>query len=101
MMELTKVTRVEALDPYWLRLWFSDGSVHDVDVQPVLARGGVFAPIHADPDLFRRVRVSGGSIEWPGGIDLDPLVLHGEHEPADGQPYPRRIVRGARKGQPA
>ena len=101
MTDLLQITRVEPLAPHSLRLWFSDGSVHEVDVGDALAwlRGIVDA--HGDPDLFARVRVNGGTIEWPGGLDLDPVVLHGDLEPVDGKPYPRRIVRGPRTSQPA
>lgn len=99
--QLTQVTAVEPLEPYRLRLWFSDGSVHEVDVERALAQGGVFAPVYADHEVFRRVRVSGGTVEWPGGVDLDPLVLHGEYQPSNGEPYPRRIVRGPEESQPA
>jgi len=26
-----------------------------------------------------------GTIAWPNGVDLDPDVLHGDHEPARGR----------------
>jgi hypothetical protein len=26
-----------------------------------------------------------GTIAWPNGVDLDPDVLHGDHEPASGR----------------
>jgi hypothetical protein len=95
-----RVTEVQPLEPHWLRLWFSDGSVHDVDVGPTLARGGVFAEVYADPDLFAQARVEPGfgTVEWPGPLDLDPEVLHGDHAPAEGGPYPQRVVRGPRAG---
>lgn len=101
MKQITQVTRVEPLEPSWLRLWFSDGSIHDVDVGVALRRGGVFSPIHEDPAVFARVRVNGGTVEWPGEVDLDPLVLHGEHRSESGLSYPRRIVRGPRTAQRA
>jgi hypothetical protein len=36
-----------------------------------------------DPDFFRLVRVDPElhTITWPNGFDLDPDVLHGDHEP--------------------
>jgi len=27
-----------------------------------------------------------GTIAWPNGVDFDPDVLHGDHEPASGRP---------------
>lgn len=43
----------------------------------------MFEPL-ADPDFFAQVRVDDalGTVVWPNGADLDPLVLHGDFEPA-------------------
>jgi hypothetical protein len=101
MTELIQITRVEPLAPHWLRLWFSDGSVHEVDVGDALEWLRGIVDVRSDPARFARVRVVGGTIEWPGGLDLDPVVLHGDFEPVEGQPYPRRIIRGPRTSQPA
>jgi hypothetical protein len=97
MNELNDITDVRPLEDRWLRLWFSDGSVKDVDLGPVLERGGLFAPVRDDRDRFCDVRVNAetGTIEWPGDVDLDPLVLYGLHEPATGPPLRRRDVTPA------
>lgn len=79
--ELVRVTSVEPLGGFVLRLAFSDGSRRDVDVRPFL-RGPVFEPLRTDPELFRQVRVESGTIVWPNGADIDPVVLHGSAEPA-------------------
>jgi len=44
----------------------------------------VFATVLADPEFFAQVRVDDelGTVAWPNGADLDPLVLHGDCEPA-------------------
>ena len=100
MNELIDITDVRPLDDRWVRLWFSDGSVKDVDLGPVLERGGVFAPMRDDRDRFCDVRVNAetGTIEWPGEVDLDPLVLYGLHEPATRATVdaPRRHARDKR-----
>jgi Protein of unknown function (DUF2442) len=46
--------------------------------------GPVFEEIARYDDLFAQVRVDTeiGTITWPNGADLDPDVLHGDHEPA-------------------
>lgn len=77
-----RVTSVKVLDHYLLRLGFSDGSSRDVNLAGEL-RGPVFEPL-ADPDFFAQVRVDDdlGTVVWPNGADLDPLVLHGDFEPA-------------------
>ena len=43
----------------------------------------MFEPL-ANPDYFAQVRVDDelGTVVWPNGADLDPLVLHGDFEPA-------------------
>jgi len=81
-MDFVSVTSVEVLGHYRLGLGFSDGSSRDVDLKGEL-RGPVFEPL-ADPDFFAQVRVDDelGTVVWPNGADLDPLVLHGDFEPA-------------------
>ena len=80
--ELIRVTDVEVLDGFNLRLRFNDDTERTIDLESELW-GPVFEPLKTDPDLFRRVRVEDGTIVWPGGADMDPDVLHGSHEPAD------------------
>ncbi len=79
---LVTVTSVGVLGHYRLRLGFSDGSQRDVDLTGAL-RGPTFAPL-ADPDFFAQVHVDEerGTVAWPNGAYLDPLVLHGDVEPA-------------------
>jgi hypothetical protein len=79
--QLIRVTGVEPLEGFVLRVSFSDGTTRDVDVEELL-RGPVFEPIRTDPLLFRNVRVQSGAIVWPNGADIDPVVLHGSAEPA-------------------
>jgi hypothetical protein len=95
MNELIKIRDVEVLEGYWLRLWFSDGAVKDVDLSELLATGRVFAPIRDRRDVFGQVRVNPETqtIEWPGQVDLDPDVLYGNFEAASGVHIPRRTVR--------
>jgi hypothetical protein len=81
-MDFVSVTSVEVLGHYRLRLGFSDGSTREVDLTGEL-RGPVFEPL-ADPAFFAQVRVDPelGTVVWPHGADLDPLVLHGDFKPA-------------------
>lgn len=73
-----------------LRLTFSDGLVRELDFTDTLT--GVLGMIDDDA-MFGAVRVDPTSrtICWPGGIDLDPDVLHGDHTPASGAPA--RLIR--------
>ena len=82
------IISVVALNPYVVRVGFSDGEVRDVDIEPLL-NGTVFAPLR-DPHEFRQVRVDEetGAVAWPGGADLDPDVIYGT-APAARQPAAR------------
>jgi hypothetical protein len=73
---MVKVTRVERLGEYRLRLTFSDGVVGDIDLAAELW-GEMFEPLR-DPIQFDRVRVDPelGTLMWPNGADLDPEGLH-------------------------
>jgi hypothetical protein len=95
VIELVHIDRVEPREGHWLRLWFSNGAVKDVDMSDVIADGEVFAAVRESPDEFARVRVNPHTrtIEWPGGVDLDPLVLYGQFEAASGKPMQRRVIR--------
>ncbi len=86
-MDFVCATSVEVLGHYRLRLGFSDGGSRDVDLSQDL-HGPIFEPL-ADPDFFGQVRVDDelGTVVWPNGADLDPLVLHGDFQPAS------RLVR--------
>jgi len=75
---------VEHLGDYRLRLTFSDNLARELDFEGVLD-GEVFEPL-LDRAVFARVSIDtvAGTIFWPNGVDLDPDVLHGDHEPATG-----------------
>ena len=83
--KLARVVEVESLGEFRLRLTFSDGLVRELDFDGVLV-GGVFEPL-ADPAFFARASVDdvAGTVVWPNGVDLDPDVLHGDHEPESGR----------------
>ena len=74
---LPSVVSVTPSEGYRLRLLFDDGVEGEVDIQKAVALDGVFAALR-DPACFSQVRVDpeSGTIAWPNGADLDPLVLH-------------------------
>lgn len=96
-MSLSRITDLRLLHDHWLRLWFADGAIIDVDAGPIIATGSVFDLIRSDRSVFEQVRVDRevGTIVWPGEVDLDPDVLYGRHEPASGKRFARRVVRPA------
>ncbi len=65
-----------------IEVGFDDGLVRVVDLAPDLW-GEVYEKIMASDDAFAEVFVDKelGTVAWPGDIQLDPLVLHGDYEP--------------------
>lgn len=78
---IPKVTQVEVVPAYGLCLAFNDGVVREVDLTDELW-GPMFEPLK-DPAYFAQVVVDHGTIAWPNGLDLDPVVLHGDLEASD------------------
>jgi Protein of unknown function (DUF2442) len=78
---MVRVTEVDPLDGYRLRLTFNDGLIREIDLADRLW-GPMFEPLK-DQAYFRRVQVDedAGTIAWPNGLDLDPDVLHGDFPP--------------------
>lgn len=74
MTELVDVVRVRVLDDYRLLLWFEDGVAGVFDVAPYLDKG-VFSNLR-DPEVFHAVHIEGGTVVWPGGIDIAPERLY-------------------------
>jgi hypothetical protein len=99
---LVRVRSVEPLDGFRVRLSFEDGTQRDEDLTVYLL-GPIFEPIRNDPDVFRSVRVEGGTVAWPNGADIDPDVLYYGLRPAwmEGEQAPVRPVQGSRKQAPA
>jgi len=72
-----RVTEVETLPGFRLRVAFADGLTGQVDLSALLRspRAGVFAAL-ADPSLFAQVRLEYGAVTWPGDLDLAPDAMH-------------------------
>lgn len=72
------VVACRALPNYRIWLRFQDNAEGVVDLSHLVG-SGVFAAWN-DPAFFDQVRVDrdSGTVSWPGGIDLDPYVLHSQ-----------------------
>lgn len=80
---MLRIRSVEVLDDFRVRLRLSDGTVVERGLRRVI-RGGVFEPLRKDYALFRRARIRGGTLTWPGGVDLDPeTVIWGGAPPVE------------------
>jgi len=74
-----RVTAVEPLAGFRLRVTFVDGTAGEVELEKLLQRasiaGTVFAPLR-DPATFAGAAVVLGAVTWPGGADLAPDAMY-------------------------
>ncbi|MDR1466779.1 MAG: DUF2442 domain-containing protein [Treponema sp.] len=68
------IIEVKPLKDYEIELVFENNEIKIFDLKDYLETG-VFKRLK-DKNLFNQVKISFDSIEWPGGIDLDPEVLY-------------------------
>jgi hypothetical protein len=76
---LVDVTEVKVIALHRLHLRFEDGVEGEVDVAALTGLRGIFAPL-ADTEFFGHVTIHPelGTIVWPNGADLDPVVLYSQ-----------------------
>ena len=75
------VSEVRALENHRLELTFENNETKIFDLKPYLETGAFRAL--KNERHFKRVRVSFDTVEWPGGIDLDPEVLYEKSRPRE------------------
>ena len=76
------IKTVKPLMNYRLELTFDNSEVKIFDLSSYLETG-LFSELK-DYDLFKQVRISFDTIEWPNGADLDPEILYIESKEAVG-----------------
>lgn len=83
---LHDIVYVKPLKNYRLWIRFEDGVEGEIDVAKLVNMEGVFAPL-LQLEFFLQVKVDPeiGTICWPNGADLDPVVLYSK---VSGQPMP-------------
>jgi hypothetical protein len=67
-----RLSGVDFLGGYLLRLSFPDGLSAELNLEPALEPDDILR----QPELFRQGKLNGLTLEWPGGIDFCPDVLH-------------------------
>ncbi len=72
---LVRVRAVRPLDGFAVQIDFEDGTQKQLDLEPYL-RGPIFEPIRNNAEMFRAMKVEGGTIAWENGADIDPDVLY-------------------------
>jgi hypothetical protein len=68
------IKEVRPIDNYQLILTFENGEKRKFDMNPYLDKG-IFKELR-DVTIFKNVRLSFDTIEWPNQIDLDPEILY-------------------------
>ena len=78
-----RISAVQPLEGFRVRLQFTDDSCKEVDLEPFL-HGPVFEPVRENQEVFRAVKVDRrlGTICWESGADIDPDVLYKGLTPA-------------------
>jgi hypothetical protein len=80
---MLRIRRVKPIQGYRVQLTLTNGDVVERDLEAVLW-GPVFAELRADLSKFQKIRVSNGTIMWPGNLDFDPeTVIWGRNRPTD------------------
>jgi hypothetical protein len=76
MSAIHDIVDVRGIGPYELLVTFDDGAARTVSLDGQLD-GPIFEPLR-DLSLFEQVRVDPelGTVTWPTGADLDPIVVY-------------------------
>ena len=85
-MTLVRIRKATPLAGRRLRLHLNDGRVVERDVAPLIT-GPVFDQVRASDEIFRDVRIEGGTVVWPNGADLCPDVVIWGGPPPDDRPH--------------
>lgn len=84
MEYIPQVVQAVPADEHQVYAYFSDGSIRLADIKPLIAKGGVFAPL-ADEVTFRdSITVLNHAVAWDLSgtrdatrcIDIDPIVMY-------------------------
>jgi hypothetical protein len=77
-----RITEVEPLDDYVLKIKFRNGDTRLLDMKPSIERGGVFEVLR-DAERFREVQIQKdlGGLAWPSGADFCPNTAHMRSKP--------------------
>ena len=76
-----RVRVVKPLDGLRALIEFEDGTKKEIDLEKYF-HGPIFDSIRNHPEMFRTMKVDGGTICWENGADIDPDVLYYNLKPA-------------------
>lgn len=91
---MLRIRAAMPLDGRNLRLTLTDGSVVERDISELIW-GPIFRRFAEDDAYFRRVRVRGGTVTWPGNVDIAPetLIWNGPEPREDNARRPELFLR--------
>lgn len=84
MEYMPQIVQAIPTDDHQVYAYFSDGSIRLADIKPLIAKGGVFAPL-ADETAFRdSITVLNHAVAWDLSgtrdaarcIDIDPVTMY-------------------------
>ena len=83
MIDIPKITHIEAAEPFFLRLTYETGERKQFDVSRYIS-GSWFGEL-GNYSYFKTVRLieDGEQIEWPHGQDLAPHELYELSQPIE------------------
>jgi hypothetical protein len=75
---MIKVSKIEWIAGYRLKVRFNDESIGGYDFAGLVAESGPMVEPLRDIDYFKRVFLEFGAPTWPNGFDIAPAWLHQE-----------------------
>ncbi|MBA3753996.1 MAG: DUF2442 domain-containing protein [Nitrospira sp.] len=90
-MSLVRIQEADILNGFLVRLTLTNGTIIERDIGNLLT-GPIFDSIRTDPQMFRQLRVHGGTLVWANGADLCPDVLIWGGAPPQGDKKPPSIL---------
>ncbi|MCQ8106109.1 DUF2442 domain-containing protein [Methylomonas sp. SURF-2] len=73
---MIKIVKAEYLEHKIIRLWFSDQTVGDYDLQPLLDKQTELVTPLQDEVYFKQFFLELGALCWKNGLELSPGNIH-------------------------
>ena len=90
---LWEVKRLKYIRDYAVAFTFRDETVKEIDLEPFLY-GRIFEPLR-EPERFKKLKVSGGSIAWRNGAGIAPETLYYDLGPVRSEEAAKNTVSRA------
>ena len=89
---MIKIIRAQYVQQKILRLYFSDNSYGDYDLQPLIARQTeLVIPLNDEP-YFKKFYLELGALCWPNGLELSPGNIHRKLEEQQKLHYESKVA---------